>query len=52
MPSQLNVKRFKGVEESLDKLEDKVVCTSNVTTDETLCTVLRQLVLINWMRCL
>ena len=32
-----NVKRFKGVEESLDKLEDKVVCTSNVTTDETLC---------------
>ena len=32
-----NVKRFKGVEEALAKLDDRVICTSNVTTDANLC---------------
>ena len=32
-----NVKRFKGVEEALDKLDNRVICTSNVTTDAKLC---------------
>lgn len=32
-----NVKRFKSIEETLDKLDDKVICTSNVSTDSRLC---------------
>lgn len=34
-----NLKRFKDIDEAFSKLDDKLICTSNITTDNKLCIV-------------